>query len=888
MKRYLLLGAVGALAIVAACSSDGDESNGAGPNGVAGSSSGAVPPGGKLPDGGFNDPPFDVPACVTAGTASDAGVAGGDTYADDIGKATATATGDGCSRTLTVDSTAQRKDNLPAGPRSFDEKDHPSLQSGSVLFDALYQLALDDAKEASVSAIKDYAFNDGNETSCGDGGCFETGRKWNYVWTRDLSYATNLGLAWVDPNRARNSLEFKLSKRRDGTDLEIVQDTGTGGSYPISTDRAVWALGAGELLQHLTGDARTAFRDKALEAAKNTIEQDRATIFDETDGLYHGEQSFLDWREQTYPGWTNPDVVNIGMSKSLSTNAAHLALLDLAASLAEETGDDATAGTMKDRATKLRAAIASKFWLTEDRALSTFITTALDPAPARRFDLLGTSLAILLDATTKAQGIDALSTYPTLSKGPPVVFPEQKETPIYHNRAIWPFVTAYWVKAAKKVNNDRAFEEGIKSLARGAALNLSNMENMEMVTGAAFVDDGAYSGPVVNSQRQIWSVAGYIGMVNGSLFGVAPEKGGVRVQPYFTRGLRAMFPNTNKLALNDVTVRGHKLSVVLNLPDDPQAADGGAYVIKAIRFNSVPPEEGGFIADSRLKDRNLVEVDFDLPKAPPAALRVISDTSDYRTIYSPRTPSITSLGLNNGKVFVNADFNNETAAEITWSVYRDGVRVAFGLGAFNKSWTDNDTDGDNTPSHCYTVETRWGSSGNLSQHAKPACFWSSDPNQRIDTVGAAAFELKGGSVSGDHTTNWGDVSDELAASFTAKHSGMHLVQAEYANGAGPINTGITCGVKHVTIEEQPGGNVVGAGYMLMPQRGDWASFGESSFVRANLTLGKTYKVRLAHDTHSTNMSSFEHFKAYTGGLGGKDGTFFKVDVRSIKLLSLAP
>lgn len=888
MKRYLLLGAFGALAIVAACSSDGAENgNGSGPNNV-GTSNGSVPPGGKLPDGGFNDPPFDVPACVTATTDGDAGVAGGDTFQDEVGKATATSTGDGCARTLTVDSTAQRKDNIPAGARTFDEKDHPSLQSGSVLFDALYQLALDDAKEASVSAIKDYAFNDGNDTNCGEGGCFETGRKWNYVWTRDLSYATNLGLAWVDPNRAKNSLEFKLSKRRDGSDLEIVQDTGTGGSYPISTDRAVWALGAGELLMHLTGDARTAFRDKALEAAKNTIEQDRATIFDAEDGLYRGEQSFLDWREQTYPGWTNPDVVNIGMSKSLSTNVAHLALLDLAANLADETGDDATAGTMKDRATKLRAAIATKFWLTEDKQLSTFITTALDQAPVRRFDLLGTSLAVLLDATSPAQGRDAIATYPTLSKGPPVIFPEQKETPIYHNRAIWPFVTAYWVKAAKKVGNDKAFDAGIRSLARGAALNLSNMENMEVVSGAAYVEDGAYSGPVVNSQRQIWSVAGYIGMVNGSLFGIAPEKGGVRVQPFFPRALRSMFPNTNKLALNDVTVRGHKISVVLNLPADAHADAGGAYVIKAIRFNSVPPEEGGFIADSRLKDRNLVEVDFDLPTAEPAHLRVISDTSDYRSIYSPRTPSITSLTLNNGKVVVNADWNNETAAEITWSVYRDGVRVAFGLGAFNKSWTDADTDGDSTPSHCYTVETRWGSSGNLSQHAKPACFWSSDPSKRIDTVGAAAFELKGGSLSGDHTTNWGDVTDELAATFTAKHTGVHLIQADYANGAGPINTGITCGVKHVTVEEQPGGAVAGEGYMLMPQRGDWSSFGDSSFIRATLAAGKTYKVRLSHDTHSTNMSSFDHFKAYTGGTGGKDGVFFKVDVRSIKLLSLAP
>ena len=895
MKRVLLLGAVSALAIVVACSSSSEGDGGNGASSGSGTTSGHTPaPGEKLPDGGFNDDPlFVAPECVTAAgpTSDEAGAppSGGDTVKDDTGTATATVEGKDCARTLTVDSTAKRMDNDPAGARTFEEKDHPSLQSGSILFDALYQLALDDAKEASVDAIKDYAFNDGAPTSCGTGGCFETGKKWNYVWTRDLSYASNLGLGWVDPLRVKNSLEFKLSKRRDGTDLEIVQDTGTGGSYPISTDRAVWALGAGELLQHLTGDARTAFRDKALEAAKNTIEQDRATIFDETDGLYRGEQSFLDWREQTYPGWTNPDVVNIGMSKSLSTNAAHLALLDLAKQLATETGDDATAKTMGDRADKLRAAIAKMFWLSEESELSTFLTTSLDPAPVHRYDALGVSLAILLDATSPAQGKDAIAHYPALPKGPPVVFPEQQNTPIYHNRAIWPFVTAYWVKAAKKVNNDRAFELGVRSLVRGSALNLSNMENMEMVTGAPHVDDGDASGPVVNSQRQIWSVAGYIGMVNGSLFGIAPTSGGVSVQPYFTRGLRSLFPATNKLALNNVTVRGHKLSVVVNLPDDPNVAAGGAYVIKTITFNGVPPEANGFIDDVRLKDRNLVEVDFGLPTAPAAPLKVITDASDYHTIYAPKTPSLT-VAPNNGKVQITADFAGEKAAEITWSVYRDGARVAFGLGAFTNEWTDTDTNGDATPSHCYSVETRWGSSGNVSQHARPQCFWSADPSKRIVTnyANAGAFDLKGGAISGDHTTNWGDVADELATTFTAQHTGAHLVQAEYANGAGPINTGITCGVKHVTIEEQPGGNVVGSGYMLMPQRGDWASFGDSSFVKANLTAGKTYKVRLAHDGKSTNMSSFDHFAAYTGGLGGKDGVFFKVDVRAIKLLSLAP
>jgi hypothetical protein len=32
--------------------------------------------------------------------------------------------------------------------------------------------------------------------------------------------------------------------------------------------------------------------------------------------------------------------------------------------------------------------------------------------------------------------------------GAPVIWPQQQDMPVYHNRAIWPFVTAYGLKAA--------------------------------------------------------------------------------------------------------------------------------------------------------------------------------------------------------------------------------------------------------------------------------------------------------------------------------------------------------------------------------------------------------------------------------------------------------
>lgn len=869
-----------ALAASALCGACGDGTGGEGlaPDGPGADGGDARASGGE---GGDPEVPFDVPSCVEA-PGRDA--TSSRSLEDGAGTATVTVTGAACARTFTLASTAARRDDEPKGPRTLVESGRASLSTRNDLFDALYQLAQEEAKENSVDAIRDGAFRSGAPLTCQPPGCFETGRKWTYVWTRDTSYAVDLGLGFVDPARARSSMDLKLSTRRDGSDLQIVQDTGTGGSYPVSTDRAVWALGARELLHHLTGEARVTFRDRALEAIVNTDEHDRAVVFDAKDGLYRGEQSFLDWRSQSYPGWTVPDVVNIATSKSLSTNATHLALLETGAELATEKGDATLATKLRGRANELRAAMRQKLWLAEDAQFSTYLTTELDPSPARRFDLLGTSLAVLLDVATPEQARAALASYPTLPKGPPVLFPQQKETAIYHNRAIWPFVTAYWVRAAKKAGNDLAFDAGVRSLVRGAALFLSNMENLEIVTGKPWVEDGVYSGPVVNSQRQLWSVAGYLGMVHAGLFGIETRASGLRVAPFVTKALRrTTFAASDALALNDLPFRGKKVSFVVRLP--AASAGEGAYAVTRVRVNGQDAPDG-VVDEARLRARNLVEVELGEPAAAAAStLRTISDVSDYRVLYAPRTPGV-SVALSGGKLTVGLDLAGEATSDVTISLYRDGVRVAKDLPGATTSWQDATTS-ETSPSHCYTAELRYPS-GNVSQRARPACFWGAG-NARITTIPATSFDVTGGTKTTAYGRTfqeaWGDAGHTISATFTATRSGDHLVQATYGNGSGSLETGITCAVKKVVVEEV-GGGAVASGYLVMPQRADWASWGDSSFVRAPLVSGKTYRVRLEADARAVNMSAFQHFADYTGGTGGSGGAFSRVNVADLKVLGL--
>src|SRR5690606_3430500 len=153
--------------------------------------------------------------------------------------------------------------------------------------------------------------------------------------------------------------------------------------------------GARAVLAQLGGAEREAFRDRVYAALVETAEQDRQYVYDAATGLYRGEQSFLDWREQSYPSYTAEDTTAIASSRALSTNVAHLALLELAAEVAAETGLVDARARYRGWADALRAAIHRELWLPDEGLYATFALGAVDPVPVRRFDLLGSSLAVL-------------------------------------------------------------------------------------------------------------------------------------------------------------------------------------------------------------------------------------------------------------------------------------------------------------------------------------------------------------------------------------------------------------------------------------------------------------------------------------------------------------
>ncbi|MBQ5947213.1 esterase [Massilia sp. ST3] len=774
------------------------------------------------------------------------------------------------------------------GPQSSEYSEQaglPRVRSGNLAFDALFALAGAEMRLDSVSQIKDGNYNGGAPVPCD---CFETGEKWHYVWTRDLSYAADLGLALLDPRRVRNSLDFKLSGWRTGVakapqvagsidGLQIVQDTGSGGSWPVSTDRVTWAFAAEEVLRTLPAAERAPFARKALKALVNTLENDRIAAFDAASGLYTGEQSFLDWRDQSYAAWIPGDLASMASSKALSTNVGHYQALRLAARLAREHHDAARGQRYDDWADALKRAINERLWLDDAGMYSSLTAAHFDGAPMHKFDWLGQALAIVSGVADEARAQSILARYPHGPMGPPVIWPQQQGMPVYHNRALWPFVTAYGLRAAVQGGNALVADAAYDSLTRGAALNMSNMENLEWLSGQPLLLDErnpSLIGPVINSRRQLWSVGAYLGMVVQNVFGVAATDDGLTLQPFVTAKLRReMFSASNEISLHDLRLHGRRIDVRLRLP--AASREDGYYAVERILVNGKPAAASLRLAE--LQDSNQVEIVLgQLQPSRGGIRRVNADPYlESSATFAPRDPVITALQAAKGRATLR--FEGGGSGDVRYKVYRDGKLVADNLPA--GSWTDRAAGA----TSCYAVEARFADSGNTSHHSQPRCM---DPGIEITVPDARIVSnLKASPpnarFAAPHLANWGRPDDRFAVErIRVTQPGRYQVQLRYHNAANQVNLGISGGVKWLSLKDARG-KVVAQGVIQLPhaplaKANTPAVY--STPLAATLAAG-SYRAELSDFYNMSYLESNSSFSA----AGGTQGPSNRFDIHGLRL-----
>jgi len=668
-------------------------------------------------------------------------------------------------------------------------EDKPKLKApGFPLLEALYNMALEESK---LDILKDSM-------------AFMAGEKWKGVWTRDISYSIHLALAMIYPEVSKTSLEAKVNN--NGV---IIQDTGTGGSWPISTDRVVWALAAWEVYK-VTGD------NLWLEYSYNIIERsvlrDNKTSFDKKTGLFKGESSFMDWREQSYPKWMGP--TEIGESKSISTNVAHYSSRKILSLMAKELGLKDEAVSWEYEANKLKSSINSNLWLEEKGYFSSFMyPNIMGGVLSKKTDSLGESLAVIQGVVSDNRATELVENLPVVEFGVPSLHPQIKGIRPYHNRGIWPFVTAYFTWAGSKTKNMEVVDYGLKSLTRASALFLSNYENM-------VYDNGHNSGTEINSSRQLWSVAGYLSLIYRDLFGMEWTSAGLEFNPMVPSWIEGELNLSNfrlREAVLDISISGHGSKVKsFNL-------DGETYLSNTLPYDLIGDHTVEIILESD-------EIN--------SKINVVNSG-----IESPGVPQL-KYSIEDNKVVLK------------WRPVSEGYKYGiFKNGELTKivedlTYIDN-LDSDKTS--IYSV-LAYSENGIESGYSNYVVTNYSDGSQTIPVESGKYLDdrlvknPRSSRTFDNYIAIRNSKDDRVELNFEVGKKGLYLIRFDYINNNGHVSTENKCAIRSAELD----GEFVGK--FIFPQRGGLnKKVGYSNSIELLLDSGK-HSLALFYANDDQNMN----------------------------------
>ena len=688
---------------------------------------------------------------------------------------------------MPIDQVWRRKNDLSA---------YPKVSGGNPLMEAVYNMGLDEM----VNAVEP-------DTT------LRTGKEWAGVWTRDVSYSIILSMAALQPEASMISLMKKVNPEG-----QIIQDTGSGGAWPISTDRMIWTLATWEIYK-VTGEK--SWLEKVYPIVVRSLAKDKATVMSE-EGLVKGETSFIDGREQSYPRWMQ--TADISQSEAMGTNVLYAAALDAASEMASVLGKKKEAAAYKKEAFDLAQAIDKTFWMPDKGYYGMYTYGRDNKILNPRAETLGEALAILYDVAPKDKQKSISENNPTTKFGPAIFYPQIADIPNYHNNALWPFVASYWTLAQAKTGHEQGVLEGIGSVVRPAALFATNKENFNLDNGDIFTE--------LNSSNMLWSLAGNIALTNQILFGIHFEKNGLRIEPFVPEAM------AGTRTLSNFPYRGARLSITVS---------GFGNKVRSLTVNgkSYYPEKGKVIPAKMLKGDVDIHVELDNQPIEPMKVNHVANSK------APLTPIawLTSEEVAPAGVpQMNLLQWNPIEYIGEYIVLHDGKEVG---RTHQTSWPA-------------LTEGEWqvigvASDGTQSFASEPR----SNRRRKVFEMGAekpvmTSTEVSykpSGKISGWNGNGFAETDKSASASATidldpaSMPAGTYTISFRYANGNGPVNTENKAAIRSLYIDG------VDVGTIVMPQRGrgNWDDWGESNLVRVDLTPGK-HEVKLVMNPEDSNMN----------------------------------
>lgn len=675
---------------------------------------------------------------------------------------------------------------MPIEPRWVLKNDisaYPKLETSNKLHAAIFNMGLDEM----INAVEP-------DTT------LRTGKEWAGVWTRDVSYSIILSMAYLQPEASKISLMKKVNSHG-----RIIQDTGSGGAWPVSSDRMVWAIAAYELYK-VTGDRD--WLEYIYPVIKNSFADDFLTTHSAAGtGLVKGETSFIDWREQSYPKWMQ--TADIYQSEALGTSVVHAAALNILSKIASDLGKKEESVESGRRGKELTEAINKEFWMPKKGYYAMYLYGRDFPIVNPRAETLGESLAILYNIASPEQAVEITENNPVTPYGPAIFFPQISDIPSYHNNALWPFVASFWTLANAKAGNEQGTLQGIGSVFRPAALFATNKENFNLDNGDIETE--------LNSSNMLWSLSGNLAITCRILFGIHFEENGLLFKPFVPKVL------ADNRSLDNFPYRGAKLNIRVK---------GYGDKIKSMTLNGKSHEP--FIAADELRGNCEIVIELADNEFPPMKVNYSSN------VKAPITPitwvednvlnwnPIEYIGhyvvLRNGKPI------GETEST-SWAMTIPGEYQVIGVsGTGVESFASEPRS--NTPRQAVELPGE-----SLRLNSKEISYM---PEKEITGWHGAGF------VETDHSATTLEIPVKVG------QSGVYSVKFLYANGNGPVNTENKCCIRTLYVDGKRVGTVV------MPTRGvgRWSDWGASNSLKIDLSAGAhTLELKFNPENENMNLST---------------------------------
>lgn len=657
---------------------------------------------------------------------------------------------------------------------------YPVLSDPNLLLQAVYNMGLDEM----INNVEP-------DTT------LRTGKEWAGVWTRDVSYSIILSMAALQPEASMISLMKKVN-----AEGQIIQDTGSGGAWPISTDRMIWVLAAYEVYK-VTGDRK--WLEQVYPIAVRSLAKDEATVISDK-GLIKGETSFIDWREQSYPKWMQ--TADISQSEAMNTNVLYAAALAATGEMALDLGKDKAAKEYFDKSEKLAEAIEKAFAIPGEGYWGMYTYGRDNKILNPRAETLGNALAILYNVASPERRKALSESNPQTPFGAPIFYPQIADMPNYHNNALWPFVASYWTLAQAKEGNEAGVMEGFGSIVRPAALFATNKENLNLDNGDIFTE--------LNSSNMLWSLSGNLALTQQILFGIHFEKDGLKIEPFVPEAL------AGTRTLRNFPYRGARLNITV---------EGYGNKVAAISLNGKAIKPGETIPAKKLKGDCDINVIMNNTPIPPMAINRVANKK------APLTPI---TWIEEGILRWNPiEYIGE------YIVLRDGEEVArthttsWPL-AEEGEWQIIGVAGDGTQG--FASEPR---SNRQRITISPLNIVNEIASSEVSYAPLSAVE----GFRGEGFAETDMTSAPIRYKINIPSEGTYSLKVEYANGNGPVNTENKAAIRTIRVDGNKAGTIV------MPQRGvaNWNDWGLSNSVVLPLTEGE-HEVELIYLPENSNMN----------------------------------